>query len=235
MSSYFLKFIFILIYIITGSYFINDDYSKILFSSSIILFSIIFLNVEFKKIIENKTISSISIIIYLILVIYASKENTFYLIIFGVNCFLVGFYEELLFRYSLFSKIVIKNKIIKSAIIVAVIFATAHFPNLRRYDLYSVIIQSYFAFLISIILTAIYIKFRSIFMISTIHGLVNFFGMIESKKIEYKGITTGNISIDINDLDRLLNSIISISIILSPFFLISIFYLHRYSKKTSSE
>lgn len=232
MKSFFLKSLFIISYIILGGLYFSQSYSKIIFSTSIIVFVSFLFKFDFKDILNRKITSFISILIYLIFISYSSFIYEVNLLIFAINCLLVGIYEELIFRYILFFKVLSKNKIIKSTIIVAILFSIVHFPNIRRYDLISVLIQMYFAFMLSIILTGILIKFRSLILISCIHGFINFYGTLDRKLIEYnKSPTLENSNIQNNGLDRLFDSIIGISIILMPFVLLSLFYLYNSSFK----
>lgn len=229
MKKFAVKLILILIYIIIGGKYFPDNYQKIVFSLSIILLALYLFNLVIKKIIDKKK-ASISLLLYLIIIAYSSYLNEYNLAIFGINCLLVGFYEELIFRYVLYFQILQKKKLIKYAIIVAIIFSLAHFPNLRRYDLYSVLTQSYLAFLISIIFTAILVKFKSIILVGCIHGMINFFGTLNRKLSEYKVIPNmEKNSIENNDFARLIDSLISVSILLIPFVLISLFYLRKTS------
>ncbi len=101
------------------------------------------------------------------------------------KCFSVGFSEEVLCRWIIFGLVVAaypRRKAFGQIIIVSAIFALLHIGNLITGDLdiFSVLNQMLFAFLMGLFLEGLFIRFKNIILIGVLHGLINFHGMYSS-------------------------------------------------------
>lgn len=104
------------------------------------------------------------------------------------SCLSVGLFEELFFRIFIFYFMINifkkdDKRTLKSMIITSLFFGLSHFSNFLNTEYYklSVIYQSLFAISIGIVLQSMYIKFKSLTFIITLHGLINYYGSYKSK------------------------------------------------------
>ncbi len=114
------------------------------------------------------------------------------------KCFSVGLMEEVLCRWILFGLVVVaypKRRTFGHIIITSAIFALLHIGNLITgyLDIFSVLNQMMFAFLLGLFFQGLFIRFKNIVLIAVLHGLVNFHGMYNSVfKLEDTSMTEGN-------------------------------------------
>lgn len=124
-----------------------------------------------------------------------TSSNALYL----AKCLGTGFFEELLFRVLLFSGLfygVFKHKPIKkryfwSMLWASIGFGLAHITNLinPENELIGITSQIIFAFFFGLVFQGLLIRFRSVILIGTLHGLVNYFGSYKSNlgiPVQYK-------------------------------------------------
>ncbi len=109
-------------------------------------------------------------------------------------CLSVGFFEELLFRVYFFQKLLV-NKVPnfwKATIITTLLFALVHSFNLIKadYSILGVFFQIFFAFIMGIIFQALFIRFKNVFLIGTLHGIVNYFGTYRSRLFQIETATS---------------------------------------------
>lgn len=121
------------------------------------------------------------------LVFYMTTKNIkfvtvdkFYFLL--IECFSVGFLEEILFRYLFFKYTYNRtNKLTYSIVLTSSIFALFHISNLFfGYSLYSVINQIEIAFILALLLQFIFLKTNSLVLVITLHALINFVGSQKS-------------------------------------------------------
>ncbi len=149
---------------------------------------------------------------------------------FFYQCISTGFFEELFFRVLIFEIIVkyyqnLPSKThFREAVITSGIFAIVHLANLNNtsYDFEGVIVQILFAFLFGLLAQSILYKTNSIILIGTLHGLINYVGMIRSKLFET--------SVESGD-DGILQSLIAFFII-GIFVVLPIFYYSFRKRRT---
>ena len=113
------------------------------------------------------------------------------ILIFLISCLAVGLFEELFFRVFVFHYLLEilaprKNKLILSIISTSLIFGFAHLTNLfnPEYHKISVINQVLFAASIGFVFQSIYIRTRSLTIITCLHALINFFGSYKNNLLE---------------------------------------------------
>lgn len=109
-------------------------------------------------------------------------------------CLSVGFFEELLFRVYFFQQLLANKKysLWKTTIITTLLFALVHSFNLLKleYSILGVFFQIFFAFIMGIILQALFIRFQNIFLVGALHGLVNYFGTYRTRLFQIKTPTS---------------------------------------------
>lgn len=114
------------------------------------------------------------------------------------KCFSVGLMEEVLCRWIIFGLVVVaypKRSVFWQIVITSAIFALLHLGNfITGYlDLFSVLNQIIYAFLLGLLFQGLFIRFRNIILVAVFHGLVNFHGMYNSIfKLEDNSIVEGN-------------------------------------------
>lgn len=111
------------------------------------------------------------------------------------QCITTGFFEEFFCRLLLFGlicnllKTQNKGKYYIEILFTSLLFSMLHLSNLfnPEYDTISVINQSMFAFAFGVFLQCILIRFKNIILTATLHGLINYNGMANTKlfKIEH--------------------------------------------------
>jgi len=147
---------------------------------------------------------------------------------FFYQCIATGFFEELFFRVLLFEIIVKcyqyleKQTLFREAVVTSGIFAIFHLANLNNdsYTFEGVIIQILFAFLFGLLAQSILYRTRNIILVSTLHGLINYVGMIRIKLFEYSAETAD---------DSIIQSLIAF-FIFGIFIVLPIFY-YSFRKK----
>ena len=114
------------------------------------------------------------------------------------KCFSVGFMEEVLCRWILFGLVVVaypKRSVLGQIVTTSALFALLHIGNLITgyLDIFSVLNQMIFAFLLGLFFQGLLIRFKNIILVAVLHGLVNFHGMYNSVfKLEDNSIVEGN-------------------------------------------
>jgi membrane protease YdiL (CAAX protease family) len=117
---------------------------------------------------------------------------------FYTKCFSVGLMEEVLCRWILFGLIVAaypKRSAFGQIVLTSAIFALLHIGNLITgyLDLFSVLNQMVFAFLLGLFFQGLLIRFKNIIVTVLLHGLVNFHGMYNSVfNLDNSTMTAGN-------------------------------------------
>ncbi|MFD2891387.1 CPBP family intramembrane glutamic endopeptidase [Flavobacterium chuncheonense] len=138
--------------------------------TTIILVPLVYISIQHVQDEINNAILSVSLF-----------EN----ILYCMSTFSVGVYEELLFRVLAFSLVFSyfnnkKENLFKSVILTSFLFGIVHFINLFKITSYSVIIQVIFAIGIGLILQSLLLRFKNIFIVITLHALINYWGMYQS-------------------------------------------------------
>lgn len=135
------------------------------------------------------------------------------IILFLLSTMLIGLFEELFFRVFVFNYLQkLGFDLIKSVMIAAIVFASAHLGNLfnSNFSLFSAIIQIIFAFGIGCIFHLFYIRTKSLFLVIFLHGILNFFGFYRSHFVNAKS----TIEIESTyDISRFITSLIAVSIL----------------------
>lgn len=114
------------------------------------------------------------------------------------KCFSVGLMEEVLCRWIIFGLVVVaypKRSVFGQIVITSAIFALLHMGNLITgyLDIFSVLNQMIFAFLLGLFFQGLLIRFKNIVLVSVLHGLVNFHGMYNTRfKLEDKAMLEGD-------------------------------------------
>jgi membrane protease YdiL (CAAX protease family) len=114
------------------------------------------------------------------------------------KCFSVGLMEEVLCRWIIFGLVVVaypKRSAFGQIIIASALFALLHIGNLITgyLDIFSVLNQMIFAFLLGLLFQGLLIRFRNIILVAVLHGLVNFHGMYNARfKPEAKVMLEGD-------------------------------------------
>lgn len=114
------------------------------------------------------------------------------------KCFSVGLMEEVLCRWIIFGLVVMaypKSNVFGQIVITSAIFALLHMSNLITgyLDIFSVLNQMIFAFLLGLFFQGLLIRFKNIILVAVLHGLINFHGMYNARfKLEDKVILKGN-------------------------------------------
>lgn len=104
---------------------------------------------------------------------------------FYAKCFSVGLMEEVLCRWILFGLVVAaypKRSAFGQIVLTSAIFALLHLGNLITgyLDIFSVLNQMVFAFLLGLFFQGLLIRFKNIVLVTVLHGLINFHGMYNS-------------------------------------------------------
>jgi membrane protease YdiL (CAAX protease family) len=104
---------------------------------------------------------------------------------FSLNCLATGTFEEILMRVLLFLSLVHyfnhnvkKVKYWKYILVTSFIFGVMHLSHIFSYDVESILTQVIFATLAGILFQSLLIRFNNIFVVITIHTLINFNGMV---------------------------------------------------------
>lgn len=106
--------------------------------------------------------------------------------LFGIEKFSQVFLEELLFRGLILGLLIekyykSKNGILKSVFISSLIFGLIHLVNnWTQPNQFNVVNQIYAAFCLGVLLAAVYLRTRSLIMITLFHFGINFFGSIDN-------------------------------------------------------
>lgn len=114
------------------------------------------------------------------------------------KCFSVGLMEEVLCRWIIFGLVVVaypKRSVFWQIVTASAIFALLHIGNLITgyLDIFSVLNQMIFAFLLGLLFQGLLIRFKNIVLVALLHGLVNFHGMYNSVfKLEDNSMLEGN-------------------------------------------
>lgn len=114
------------------------------------------------------------------------------------KCFSVGLMEEVLCRWIIFGLVVVaypKRSVFGQIITASAIFALFHIGNLITgyLDIFSVLNQMMFAFLLGLFFQGLLIRFKNILLVAALHGLINFHGMYNSIfKLEDTSMLEGN-------------------------------------------
>lgn len=133
-----------------------------------------------------------------------------------LQCLTTGFFEEFFFRILIFSYVCnafhtkSKENNYKTVLTTSFLFAITHLTNLfnDEMDAISVINQMMFAFIIGIFFHSIFFRINNIFLISILHSVVNFNGMIKSKLFKI-----GDHSIEASTSDDFIQSFITFIIV----------------------
>lgn len=221
--------------------FISDSLYTSFFKIFIILIILYF--IIDKKIFSFKNDIKYSLKISLILLLIIFFISYKYLTLYGINnlffhfirCFSVAFFEEIVFRFLIFSCIIFYFKYIKndasffykSIILTTILFSLIHFVNFifGRYDILSTIIQMEIAFVFGLFLQYIFIKYQSVILVSIIHCLFNYYGSIN------RVLSTEKFEKIINNDFLDINSFLQNQIILIPLIILSLYLSHSFSKK----
>jgi len=178
-------------YIYFGSYSVDKLYLSLLFKLSLIILTIVLI-VKYRSFIQCKFRENIFTFLGSLFLLFISVNDVHKTILvanyavstkdhftFLCNVFATGVFEELLFRVLLFYLILTKypDKW-KSVLITSFIFSLAHFSNLLNPDVVkiSILNQVVFAFGIGVLLQTLLLRFKSLFLIITLHSLLNYFG-----------------------------------------------------------
>ncbi len=177
-----LKLILLLgtLFVLKREQLINWEYTfKNLIVTSIVSLLLIYLSLQlvFSKIIDLK--------------IKVSNYDHFS---YAFNCIATGLFEEFFFRVLIFVYVCktvsqsVNGNYFKPVLWTSFLFAVVHITGFLtgQIDIVSSINQMMFAFLIGIILQSIFFRFNNIYLVSTLHALMNYNGMINQKlfKIE---------------------------------------------------
>ena len=111
------------------------------------------------------------------------------------QCLSTGFFEELFFRTLIFvyiCKYVNQTKPknhYKQAIITSALFAIVHLSGIfKGFDIISIFNQILFAFSIGLLFQSVFFRVNNIIIISIIHALFNFHGMLKQKLFNISSI-----------------------------------------------
>jgi uncharacterized protein len=123
------------------------------------------------------------------------QSNNINKILSFANCLLTGFLEELVFRVLFFSYLscLLVNKssrIFKSVFLTSILFSICHFTNILHDNIYNVINQMIFAFVIGFFLQLFFLRLRNIIIISVFHGILNYANMIQNNS---KNVANNNL------------------------------------------
>ena len=137
---------------------------------------------------------------------------------FLIYCLGTGIFEELLFRKLTFRFIMDGRRntfLLKGIIISSIVFALAHSINLFSSQIIklSVIIQILFAFGVGFFLQSLYVRFNSLILVITLHGVTNFLGLYQSSLINPK-LSGYESSYSMSDFWSSLISVILLNLIL---------------------
>lgn len=169
----------------------------------IVLFIIKFFFKKNKIILYNRNLIFIPISIFLVILsvnsvnsesLSTSIELNFYRhFLFILLCFLVGVFEELLFRVFIFSFLrkihSNQNKsVFLSLFFTSIIFGLVHMLNMLNSEIVkiSVINQIFLAFSLGFLFQGFYLKFKNIFLIVTLHAMFNYLGMYKRQLFNFK-------------------------------------------------
>lgn len=122
-----------------------------------------------------------------------------------LGCFTTGFFEEFFFRLLLFGLVVkyfannTRNNLIKSIIITSFLFSAAHITNFfnENYDPLGVVNQMVFAFFIGVFFQSLYLRFKNIYLLGILHGLINYFGTFKVKLLQIAEASSTDVLSDI--------------------------------------
>lgn len=154
----------------------------------------------------------LSIFIILLLVYFSLKStlteinnlnlniNNFQLIGYFIKNLTTGFVEEFFIRLLLFGYICYafyKKSLFFKVLLTSLIFGLIHISNFiaGKMDIYSVLTQIKFAFVIGVLFQIIFLRTKNILLISVLHGLVNFFGMKHQILYKTEKLLTENYSL----------------------------------------
>lgn len=167
--------------------------------------------------------------------VYTIKAHTFQiesvvLFLFFVSTLCTGFAEELCFRGVLLPTVIksfsdSENVILKSVVIVALIFGVLHFGNLIKYpeNILGVTTQVIAAICVSFLFSAILLKSRSIVVAGITHGLINF--TFSGRFLSESQKNTGDITMN-------LNSVVTTSIFFGIILIISIVMIKKVNRQS---
>lgn len=119
------------------------------------------------------------------------------------QCLSTGFMEEVLCRWLIFGLVVVvypQRKALGQIVTASAFFALLHIGNFITgdHDVFSVLNQMLFAFLMGLFLQGLFIRYRNIILVTVLHGLANFHGMYNAKfKPEDKFMTEGDSMTDL--------------------------------------
>lgn len=103
-----------------------------------------------------------------------------------IQCLSTGFMEEFLCRWIIFGLVVAaypQRRALGQIVMTSGFFALLHIGNLitGRLDIFSVLNQTLFAFLMGLFLQGLFIRYRNIILVTVLHGLANFHGMYNAR------------------------------------------------------
>lgn len=191
----------------------------------------------------------ISFYIFITVILINSLISYYYLIYYGVlnlflhflRCFNVALFEELIFRVLVFYNFIFyfKNKkyenfyIFKSIIYTSLCFSLIHIVNFLfgRYDILSTIIQIEIALLFGVFLQYIFLKYKSIILISLIHCFFNYYGSI-NRIFHSNNTKIEPVVLDYYSFKN--NQIILVPLIIITFTYIYIVFKKKYNKPNTS-
>lgn len=168
-------------------------YYKLIFTAIIILVFVIRKSV-FYRIESSLTLTFVSVLIFVAFVLntgFIKLDNDNYtngLIVKSISALSTGFFEETLFRFLLFIGLIKQferhdyKKLIQIAIWTSLIFSLMHVFNLLNglCSFQSSVNQIVVAFGLGFLLQSLFVRFRSLFLVSVLHGLLNFIGTFDT-------------------------------------------------------